>query len=168
MSPTYVGAFLLLVLLQPSAMESTAKDQGSVENYKSNMTSSVVGPRTAVDLQTEERLRERWNLFMSERTKQLAFVDDLSSPEEVHVVAGKDLYLSCGFNRPLNGRLKISFMRLKDFQLLSVRGEKGAGFSGHGGTGVVAHLLVLSREGVEQSGFASVGISNQGDFRRGG
>lgn len=53
---------------------------------------------------------------------------------------------------------------IDEFELVAVRGEKGARFSGDGGAGVVADLLVLAGEGVEKGGFSGVGISDQGNF----
>ena len=113
---------LIFILRECPIMESSElkKTRG---NSSRNNTSSRPTPskfRTNVDLQTEERLRERWNQFMSERTKQVEFVSALSSPSQIYVIRDKDLYISCGLNRPLNGRLKISFMRLSSFSLLSV------------------------------------------------
>lgn len=73
-----------------------------------------------LDLLTEERLRERWNKFMLERTRPMAFNNSITSPSQIHTVRDKSLFLSCGFNRELTGRLRISFMRIQDLNLLAV------------------------------------------------
>ncbi len=53
-----------------------------------------------------------------ERTRPVTVDPLLSSPSEVHAVAGKDLYLSCGLSRPLTGRARVSFLRLADLNLV--------------------------------------------------
>ena len=110
-------------IMEPSEiLLSRNTDNNNNRNSTSSSKTLKFQPqvRTNVDLQTEERLRERWNQFMSERTKQIQFEAGLSSPSQIFVIRDKDLYISCGLNRPLNGRLKLSFMRLAGFSLLSV------------------------------------------------
>jgi len=49
-----------------------------------------------------------------------------SSPAAVAVAAGQDLMLTCAVSRVLTGRLRVSFMRLKDLALLSVGDRRHA------------------------------------------
>ena len=49
---------------------------------------------------------------------------------------------------------------IDELELVAVGGEEGAGFSGDGGSGVVADFLVLAGEFVEEGGFPGVGISD--------
>eukprot|EP00094_Tigriopus_californicus_P003829 TCALIF_03685-PA protein Name:"Similar to Dscaml1 Down syndrome cell adhesion molecule-like protein 1 homolog (Mus musculus)" AED:0.20 eAED:0.34 QI:0/-1/0/1/-1/1/1/0/379 len=89
----------------------------------SNEVSGVLPPPDTLgdlDLLTEERLRERWNKFMLERTRPMEFNNSITSPQQIHTVRDKSLFLSCGFNRELTGRLRISFMRIQDLNLLAV------------------------------------------------
>jgi hypothetical protein len=65
------------------------------------------------------------------------------------------------------GLERIAPGKINQLDLVAMGREKSPGFPGHGGTGIVAHLLILPGEGVEESRFPGVGISNQGDARRG-
>ena len=59
---------------------------------------------------------------------------------------------------------RIATGEIDEFELVSVRGKKLAGFSGDGCPCVIADLLVLPGEGVEKGGFSGIGISDQGDM----
>ena len=68
----------------------------------------------------EQRLRDRWNAFVAERNKPLAFDDTRTSLNTIEVVRGKDLFITCAFDKPLTGAYKLSFMRLNDLSLIAV------------------------------------------------
>ena len=102
----------------PFTFTSTSEVAAAAPNPKSSSKSSSAS--SGMDSRTEQRLRDRWNAFMSERTKPVEFVMEHSSPRTVHAVEGKPLFLSCAFNRELTGKLRVSFMRIRDIALLSV------------------------------------------------
>ncbi len=129
---TNLLASLLLLFLLPPTLQDRLRSQPQQQQQQQPAATSSGGNNTAADVavsssssssldpRTERRLRERWDAFVESRSRPVAIDPALSSPEEVHAVAGKDLYLSCGLTRPLAGRLRISFLRLADLNLLSV------------------------------------------------
>lgn len=55
----------------------------------------------------EEQLQTRWEAIVRERSKSLAFEPTLTSASKIHVVEGRDIFISCGFNKQLGGKLKV-------------------------------------------------------------
>ena len=81
----------------------------------------IAGPdNKAGSTAAERRLRDRWNAFVAERNRPLAFDNSSTSADQIDVIRGKDIFLTCAFNRPLTGPLKISFVRLSDLNLIAV------------------------------------------------
>ena len=124
-------ATVLLFLLVPTTHQghqspgrreahAAIDDDNSPVNSTTTTSTDDASPPSMSDPRTERRLRERWDAFVRSRSSPVAIDPALSSPERVDAVAGKDLYLSCGLSRPLAGRLRISFLRLSDLNLLSV------------------------------------------------